>query len=472
MRRTFRQLILPDLQGLREAIWRQSLVFMGIALITLGGLEKIGATTIGIELGSSQVFTGETSRIPFQELNRTSITGSVSLDFIFKNGKFVRLYKGSSTAFNALIELQTTGSGLLGFLNGTGYLIDAHGKAIPGYTVTGSASGNDGTLGIGFFPLLRDKTGAPFVWLQRPIDFYGVHYEFTLPSSSLNAVVGGHFFLVGNGKPYGIGPGPSLPADILPASRPLVNLVNISTRALVQTGNNVLIGGFIITGTQNKRVLLRAIGPSLPLAGNLMDPVLELHSSSGALIAINDNWGDASNHQEIANTGAAPVNYRESAILRSLAPGPYTAIVRGVGNTTGIALVEGYDLERTTASRFANISTRGLVQTGNNVMIGGFIVMGGDSQKVIIRALGPSLPLAGRLADPKLELHNAQGAMIAYNDNWRTTQQTDLIAAGIPPTNNSESAIARILTPGPYTAIVRGANGTTGIALIEIYAMN
>ena len=240
----------------------------------------------------------------------------------------------------------------------------------------------------------------------------------------------------------------------------------------MQTGDNVLIGGFIITGTQNKRVLLRAIGPSLPLAGRLMNPVLELHNGAGALIASNDNWGDASNRQDIANTGAAPTNARESAILRSLAPGRYTAIVRGVGNTTGIAVVEGYDLERSASSRFANISTRGLVRTGENVMIGGFIVMGSGSQNVIIRAMGPSLPLARRLADPTLELHNAQGALIASNENWRNTQQTDLTATGIPPPNNSESAIARVLTPGTYTAIVRGANGSTGLALIEIYAVN
>ena len=340
----------------------------------------------------------------------------------------------------------------------------------PDIRVTGSASGNDGTLSIGFFPLFKDKTGAPLDWLQRPLDFYGIHYDFTFPNSSLNAVIGGHFQLAGNGKQFGIGP--NVPADIIPSERALPTLANISTRALVQTGDNVLIGGFIITGTQNKRVLLRAIGPSLPLAGKLMNPVLELHNSAGALIASNDNWGDASNHQDIANTGAAPTHPLESAILSSLAPGRYTAIVRGAGNTTGIALVEGYDLDRTTASKFANISTRGLVQTGDNVMIGGFIVLGADSQNVIIRAMGPSLPLARRLADPTLELHNAQGTTVASNDNWRATQEAEIIATGIPPPNNFESAIARTLTPGPYTAIVRGANGTTGLALVEIYALN
>jgi hypothetical protein len=200
--------------------------------------------------------------------------------------------------------------------------------------------------------------------------------------------------------------------------------------------------------------------------------LLELHDSAGALIALNDNWGAASNRQEIINTGVAPTNVWESAILKSLAPGNYTAIMRGVGNNIGIGLVEGYDLDGASASEFINISTRGFVLTGDNVMIGGFIVAGTHSQRVIVRALGPSLPLAGRLANPTLALHNAYGTQIALNDNWRTTQQTEILATGIAPANNYESAIARTLTPGPYTAIVRGANGTTGLALIEVYALN
>jgi hypothetical protein len=201
-----------------------------------------------------------------------------------------------------------------------------------------------------------------------------------------------------------------------------------------------------------------------------MDPVLELHDSRGALIASNDNWVEASNRQDIANTGIPPTDTRESAILTSLAPGSYTAIVRGVGNTTGIAVVEAYDLDRATASKFANISTRGVVQTGSNVLIGGFVVLGTGWQNVVVRAMGPSLPLADKLADPTLDLHDAQGIRIASNDNWRTTQQAQIIAVGFAPPNNFESAIAQSLTPGPYTAIVRGVNGTTGLALVEIFA--
>ena len=250
------------------------------------------------------------------------------------------------------------------------------------------------------------------------------------------------------------------------------NLANISTRLFVDSGDNVLIGGFIITGTQPKKVILRAIGPALNLAGELADPFLELHDSTGALITSNDNWMDAPNRQEIIDSTIPPGNDLESAILMSLSPGAYTAIVRGVNNTTGIALVEAYDLDLTVDSKLANISTRGLVQTGNDVMIGGFIVVGPDSQRVIVRAIGPSLPVPGALADPALELHDGNGALLQSNDNWRSDQEAEIIATTIPPSNDFESAIVRTLVPGNYTAIVRGVNSTTGIALVEAYGLN
>jgi uncharacterized delta-60 repeat protein len=255
-------------------------------------------------------------------------------------------------------------------------------------------------------------------------------------------------------------------------------LGNISTRVRVETGNNVLIGGFIVTGTQLKRVIVRAIGPSLNSAGvlgALANPILELRDSSGLLIASNDNWMDAVNRQEIIDSSLAPTNNLESAILMTLpaSNSAYTAIVRGVNDGTGVGLVEAYDLDRTVDSRLANISTRGSVQTGNDVMIGGFIVVGQTSQRVIVRAIGPSLPVSGKLADPILELHDSNGALLQSNDNWRTGgQEAEIIATGIPPSDDLESAIVRTLPAGSYTAIVRGVNGTTGVALVEVYALN
>lgn len=249
-----------------------------------------------------------------------------------------------------------------------------------------------------------------------------------------------------------------------------VTLANISSRAVVQTGDNVLIGGFIVTGSQLKRVIFRAIGPSLSLPGKLSDPVLELYSGN-QLITSNDDWGSAPNPQEITATGVAPTNVKESAILTSLAPGSYTAIVRGAGGATGIGVVEAYDLDRTVGSRLANISTRAAVQTGDNVLIGGFIVQGPDSLPVIVRGIGPSLNVPNPMLDPKLELHDVNGATVAANDNWRSAQEAAIIATTIPPTNDAESAIVMTLPPGNYTAILSGVNNTTGVAVVEVYGL-
>jgi hypothetical protein len=253
---------------------------------------------------------------------------------------------------------------------------------------------------------------------------------------------------------------------------PSTTLVNISTRLRVETGDNVLIGGFIVvTGTQPKKVIVRAIGPSLPLPGGLPDPVLELRNSAGTLIAMNDDWR-SDQEAEIIATGIPPNNSLESAIVATLPANnsAYTAIVRDHNSATGVGLVEAYDLDNTVNSKLGNISTRGFVGTGDTVMIGGFIVGGEISTRVIVRAIGPSLPLAGKLADPTLALHDGNGALIVSNDNWRTGgQEAEIIATGIPPSNDLESAIVRTLAPGNYTAIVRGVNDTTGVALVEVY---
>jgi hypothetical protein len=243
----------------------------------------------------------------------------------------------------------------------------------------------------------------------------------------------------------------------------------------VETGDNVLIGGFIITGTQPKKVIVRAIGPSLSsfFSGALADPTLELRDSSGSLIRSNDNWR-SDQEPEIIATTIAPSDDLESAIVATLSANgsAYTAIVRGANDGTGIGVVEAYDLDRTVDSKLANISTRGLVQTGDNVMIGGMIVLGQNPLRVIVRAIGPSLPVPGALADPTLELRDGNGTLLAANDNWRSDQEAEIIATTIPPSNELESAIVRNLAPGNYTAIVRGANNTTGVAVVEAYNLN
>ena len=245
----------------------------------------------------------------------------------------------------------------------------------------------------------------------------------------------------------------------------------------METGDNVLIGGFIVTGTQPKKIIVRAIGPSLPLAGALANPVLELRDSSGGLIISNDNWrDDPLQESEIIATTIPPGNDLESAIVATLPANnaAYTAIVRGLDNGTGIGVVEAYDLDQTVNSKLANISTRGFVQTGDDVLIGGLIVLGQNPLRVIVRAIGPSLPFPGTLADPTLNLHDGHGTLVASNNNWREdpVQESAIIATGIPPANDLESAMVHNLTPGSYTAIVRGVNNLTGVALVEAYGLD
>jgi hypothetical protein len=261
--------------------------------------------------------------------------------------------------------------------------------------------------------------------------------------------------------------------------------LNIATRLRVQTDDNVLIGGFIIAGTDPKRVIVRGIGPSLASAGVpdfLADPTLELHDASGATLETNDNWktkSDGSSQQaEVEATTIPPTNDLEAAIVRTLpANGArYTAVLRGKSNATGIGVVEAYDLDQAANSTLANISTRGLVETGNNVLIGGFIA-GRGLTKVVIRAIGPTLASSGvanPLQDPTLEMHDSSGVTIASNDNWKTksdgsSQQAEIEATGIPPENDLESALVASLPPGNYTAIVRGKSNSTGVAVVEVY---
>lgn len=264
-----------------------------------------------------------------------------------------------------------------------------------------------------------------------------------------------------------------------PTPTPAARLANISTRLLVGTGDDALIGGFIVTGTQDKKVIIRAIGPSLSLADKLANPTLELRNSAGALLKENDDWMNSSpaDKQAIIDSTIPPADNLESAIVATLPANSsaYTAIVRGLNDTTGIGVVEIHDLDRTVDSKLANISTRGVVQTGDTVLIAGTIVLGSSSQKVIIRAIGPSLSIAGKLLNPTMELRDVNGGLIRANDDWRIGgQEAEIIASTVPPTNDLESAIVEILPSNgaSYPAIVRGVGGTTGIAVVEVYALN
>lgn len=288
--------------------------------------------------------------------------------------------------------------------------------------------------------------------------------------------------IVGAGaNPNGESEGFTAVLEVRPAQ-----LLNISTRMRVLTGDKVLIGGFIITGTESKKVMIRGIGPSLGNAGVqgvMADPTIELHQGSNT-IARNDNWKirpDGSSQQvEIQATTIPPANDLESAIVMTLPPGAYTAILADKNSGPGVGLVEVYDLAQQSNSKLANISTRGFVDTGDNVMIGGFIAGGGTAGATageVVRAIGPSLTGAGvpgALQDTTLEVYNGSGTLLASNDNWKvradgSSQEAEIKATTIPPADDRESAVAITLAPGNYTAIVRGKANTTGVSLVEVY---
>jgi hypothetical protein len=259
---------------------------------------------------------------------------------------------------------------------------------------------------------------------------------------------------------------------------PAPNLVNLSTRAFVGTGDNVVIAGFIVQGSQSATVIVRGIGNSLPAFGitnALSDTVIELHNAGGT-IATSDDWIDDSWASTIASYHLDPSNSRESAILATLPPGSYTVELRafdnGDGNLTGTGLIELYDLH-TSGGRAGNISTRGFVSGGDQVLIGGFIVGGNQSKDVVVRALGPSTGIPGALSDPMVELRDASGSLLFANDNWGTDPKAPQIQTeGLAPGNPAESALQATLNPGSYTAIVRSANDNPGVALVEIYDLS
>ena len=325
-------------------------------------------------------------------------------------------------------------------------------------------SGSDDGAGIKYYAIYVSENGGAFTLWRNSSESGGVYQGRPNASYSFYSVA------VDGAGNFEIAP---ISADTSTTTLS-GQLLNIATRLRVQTGENVLIGGVIVTGTDPKRVILRAIGPSLSQVfdGALADPVLELYQGD-TLVASNDNWKD-SQQGEIEGTTIPPTNDLESAIVQTLAPGFYTAVMSGKNDGTGIGVIEAYDLDQAANSKLANISSRGFVEAGDNVMIGGLIAggNGGADTRVLLRAIGPSLAaggVAGALQDPLLELRDANGNVVRENDNWQDSQQAEIEATTIPPSNGAESAIVVTLPPGNYTAIVRGKNDASGVGLVEVY---
>jgi acetyl esterase/lipase len=272
-------------------------------------------------------------------------------------------------------------------------------------------------------------------------------------------------------------PTPSSGPTPPPAPEPSPSqLLNISTRAQVQDGDEIMSAGFIVSGNNPKRVLIRGLGPSLSKDGAAMaDPVLALHDANETVIASNDNWKDTQ-ESEIQATGIPPTNNLESALIATIDPGNYTAVLSGKNGGVGLGLVEVYDLDERSGSRLGNLSTRGFVGTSSNVIISGFILGGGSgNDTVLVRALGPSLSARGipnALPNPTMSIRDVNGTVVAANDDWKSNQEAQIEATGVAPTSDLESAVFVALSPGAYTTIVSGVGGSTGVGLVEVYDLH
>jgi hypothetical protein len=337
------------------------------------------------------------------------------------------------------------------------------------------------TLGGDFSPILSATTpvstvNTTYTWSGNGL-LADVQGWVSNPASNFGWVILANEIDAGSAKRLNSRENSNNPPQLIVSYQVLSQAINLSTRMRVQNGDGIGIGGFIISGSAPKHVLLRAIGPTLShfgIADVLADPVLELHGPGAFVTITNDNWRDTQEAQ-VAADGIPPTNDFESAIDATLAPGAYTALVRGKNNTSGVALVEVYDLDQAALSRLANLSTRAFVSAGSDILIAGFLLDGSSGDdRIVVRGIGPSLTAVGVssvLTDPTLELRDSNGTLLIADNDWQDNpaQAAEITAAGLAPTNNLESGIAATLPPGLYTALLAGLNNGTGVGLVEIY---
>jgi hypothetical protein len=414
-------------------------------------------------LGFSSIVAENGGHLSFPNVTSYSVPAGLSVDWIAQRNGSVLMFP-NLTAITGPTTPNTYLDLIVRYDSNPGAVI-----SLPALTSITKADDGDiyANSGVRLYAYSGSVLSAPFLSTFDDNDSH--------PNSSLNAEAGGTMNLYSLAL-SGIR-GVTLNGVTLPPTVPPPKAINLSTRMLVQTGDNVGIGGFIITGSTTKRVIIRAIGPSLTAFGvpnALGDPVLELHGPSAFVTITNNDWRETQQN-EIQATGIPPANDFESAIVVTLVPGAYTAIVRGNGNTSGVGLVEIYDLNQVADAKLANVSTRATVSTGDNIVIAGFVLsIGSGNDRIVVRGLGPSLTAFGVpnvLADPRLELRDTNGALISSNNDWHEdpAQAAELTAAGLAPTNNLESAIVVRLPTGLYTALLSGTNGNTGIGVVEVY---
>lgn len=424
-----------------------------------GGTNKDAANGIDVDASGNSSIAGEFQGTATFGSNTITSTGSLPDIFIARydpsgTALWAKRAGGSSNDFGRNIAVDSSGNS---YMAG-----EFEGSASFGITTLTSAGGVD------VFVAKYDASGN-VIWAKRA----GSNLEDRASGIGLDSIgntyISGYFLGEASFGSHTItsSGGSDVYISKLSAAQP----VNISTRMRVESGDNALIAGFIITGSSSKKMIIRGVGPSLGFNGTLVDPMLELHTPDG--VVTNDDWR-SNQEQEIIGSGVPPANNSEAAIIATLKPGAYTTVLRGTHNTTGVGLVELYDLDPAGGSVLANISTRGLVQTGDNVMIAGFILGGADAgTKVVVRALGPSLGAAGvanTLPNPRLSLHNGNGELLVNND-WGddAPQAAELESIGIQPANDREAAVAVTLPAGAYTAVVKDEAGNIGIGLVEVY---
>lgn len=446
---------------------------------SFGDFEVYTGSLLAISPDRNTLFFGNTGLSPSTMVKYDTATAVPS---VVQQGSFGSYGQGLSVSHNGQLLVFPNGGGNAGYATfeiPTANINSVNGTFNVGaYTVAATFSNDDtllyhGTSSQGVVKIFDTTTfnlAGTIALGNRPGTSYGYDVrDVVVDRSGRWLFVATNDYTMANLLVFDTGR-----IDPLPAAR----LGNISTRLRVGQADAVSIAGFIVSGNDPKRVIIRGIGPSLAQSFSdfLADPTLELYQGN-TLLASNDNW-KSDQQAEIEATGIPPNNDLESAIVRTLAPGAYTAILRGRNDSIGIGLVEVYDLNQSTNSRLGNISTRGLVDLGDNVMIGGLIVPPTFANvRVIVRAIGPSLSdvgVQGALQDPILELHDGSGTAVAINDNWKISdtggsQQAEIEATMIPPADDRESALVRNLAPGNYTVIVRGKNNTTGVALVEAY---
>jgi uncharacterized repeat protein (TIGR03803 family) len=431
-----------------------------------GGASGIG-TVFSISPGGAFThlvsFDGINGAYPYGEVTEASVgsfygTASEGGDNGF--GTIFRLQSGTLTAVYSF-------SPETGVFPEGGLALAGDGMSFYG-TASGGGEGGYGTV-------FKFETAGSLTVLSA----FGFWNGAVPTSTPLLDATGNLYGTTAEGGLFGDGSIYRIALNTAPPSKQTTAPANLSTRGYVGTGDDVLIGGYIIAGTAPKTVIMRALGPSLTasgVGGALADPTIALYDAQGNAVAENDNWREGPDASLIAST-IPPKDDREAAIARPLSPGAYTAVVRGVGGTTGIGLVEIYDVEPQSNSKLLNLSTRVEVSSGARALIGGFIVPNGPSARILIRAIGPSLANAGfpfpkYLSSPKIEVRDAGGNLIASNTEWvHSPQKRQIAETGLPPMSDDEPAIVLTVPPGTYTAVVQGTTSDTGTALVEIYAL-